>query len=163
MELPEWLPEMASISPWEHDTYERLYDEFHNAFIVGTVQLAGKTVGYDSTIVDEKENGFWHITTKTSEDGDRLPDPRRCEKLVWLKPMIENSDKSEVLVWEEDAGKGSFKIYVWLENYDYVAVIKKNRNGKLYLVTAYAVEYPNVRRKLKSQYNKSKKPNKLTP
>lgn len=152
-----WLPEMFSVNPWEHDTYDKLYDVFHDFFIAGEVIFRGQSVGYDSAIVDGRANGFWHITTrKDVKTGERLPDPRRCERLPWLKPMVENSDKVEVLAWEYDDGDGVNKLYVWLKDHDYVAIMKKNKKGKLYLLSAFWVEYPSAKRKLMQKYQSSK-------
>jgi hypothetical protein len=82
----------------------------------------------------------------------RLPDFRRCERLPWLKPILENSTKPEILAWEHTEGDGITKVYVWLKNHDYLAIMKKTKKGSLILLTAYWIEYSHAKKKLMKKY-----------
>lgn len=153
MDLPCWLPPLFNINPWSHDTYELLYQIFHTDFIANKTQYSGTLVIVSKQKDEEKELTFWHITTREDETCGRLPDYRRCERLPWLKPMLESYNHPDILAWENTEGDGSLKVYVWLKEYDYIAIMKKTKNGQLILITAYWVEYENVKRKLMKKYN----------
>jgi len=103
---------------------------------------------------DGKHRTFWHVTTREDKGRkQRLPDLRRCERLPWLKPILENSINSEILAWEFTEDDGSINIYVWLKDHDYLAIIKKIKKGYLILRTAYWVEFKNTKKKLMKKYN----------
>lgn len=153
MNAPDWLPGLFSVNPWSDETYELLYAIFHADFIARKVNHNGFAVIIPKAKEEGKETTFWHITTREEKKQvERLPDHRRCERLPWLKPMLENSDRVEVLAWEYTEGDGVIKVYVWLKEYDYVAIMKKLSKGRLILLTAFWVEYESMKRKLIKKY-----------
>ncbi|MCH7499999.1 MAG: hypothetical protein IH886_08320 [Nitrospinae bacterium] len=79
---------------------------------------------------------------------------RRCERLTWVKAIIENSNQPEVLEWDYKEGDGSVKTYLWLKNYDFVVIMKKYRDGGRRLITSFYVEYSHTRKNLEKKYNK---------
>lgn len=158
MQHPSWLPALFEVSPWHHDTYDLLYDLFHENFIANKTYHRGKYVGFSRDLEDGKERIFWHLTTRDDKTlEDRFPDLRRSERLPWLKPMLEKNHNPEVLVWEYTESDGSTNIYIWLKDHDYVAIIKKIKTGALILITAYWIEYENVKKKLKKKYDSRNK------
>ena len=68
--------------------------------------------------------------------------------------MLENPGHPEVMAWDHEEGNGSVKTYVWLENYDFVVVMKKYPDGRRRLITSYWVEYSNTKQKLMKKYNR---------
>ena len=68
--------------------------------------------------------------------------------------MLDNLGQPEILDWDYQEGDGSVHTYVWLENFDYLIVMKKYPNGQRRLITAYYVDYENTRRKLRKKYEK---------
>ncbi|MBI4682784.1 MAG: hypothetical protein HY757_06755 [Nitrospirae bacterium] len=97
---------------------------------------------------------FWHLTSrKDNTTGERLPDLRRSERLPWARPMLDNSDKHEVLGWDYEEDDGAVKTYVWLRDYDYLIVLKKYRDGGRRLITSFWIEYQNFKDKLKKKYD----------
>lgn len=159
MQHPSWLPDFFKVSPWLPNTYELLYAIFYDNFIANKTYHRGKYVGFPRIIENGKERIFWHLTTRDDKTQEaRYPDLRRSERLPWLKPMIEVEPNTDVLTWEYTESDNSVKIYIWLRNHDYVAIIRKFKNGALILVTAFWVEYPSARRKLMKKYdNRNKK------
>jgi hypothetical protein len=160
MNLPDWLPKLFNLDPWSHDTYNLLYQIFHADFIANKTYYRRTHVQIPKHTEEGKEITFWHITTRHDKNLDeRLPDFRRCERLPWLKPILTEPNNSEILTWENEEGGGSLKVYVWLKNHDYIAIMKRTRKGQLILITAYWIEYSNARQKLMKKYNFNKKAN----
>jgi len=80
------------------------------------------------------------VTTRDDKHNNaRLPDLRRCERLPWLKPILENPTKPEILAWEYTEGDGTLKVYVWLKDHDYVAIMKKQRKVAPPIMLGYAI------------------------
>jgi hypothetical protein len=104
------------------------------------------------------EEGFWHLITKLDhQSGDRLLDPRRAERLPWCKPTIEHSAEPAVKMWRYKERRGKTRIYIWLENWDYVTILEERqlRGGRqvAFLITAYYVSGSSTRRTLQKKYD----------
>lgn len=154
MSTPSWLPALFNVNPWDQTTYESLYGIFHNDFIANKTHHDKTYVNFSRTKEDGKEKIFWHVTTRDDkQNGERLPDLRRCERLPWLKPILESPVRAEILVWEYTEGDGAIKTYVWVKDHDYVAIMKKTNKGGLILLTAYWLEYNNAKKKLRRKYD----------
>lgn len=154
MKFPLWLPRLFDVTQWSHDTHDLLYEIFHKDFIQNPTHYLGQRIGFEKIIEEGKEKAFWHITTREDkESGERFTDLRRCERLPWLKPILENAGNPEILSWEYTEGDGVIKVYVWLKDYDYVAIMKKTRKGFLILLTAFWVEHEYMKRALMKKYN----------
>src|SRR5689334_20794264 len=125
-QLPSWLPSTIGCDPWSSETYEMLYTEFKRS-LKGKLSLDGKRVWFFPEKVDGKEAIFWHLTTrkdiivyydnkgrKKYKDGERLPDLPRCDKLHWVRAIIENCNHPDVLFWDYQEDKGTVNTYLWL-------------------------------------------------
>jgi hypothetical protein len=155
MAYPKWLPELFPVNPWQQDTYEALYRVFERDFKVSPPVYAGQPVWFFPEMEGRKEKIFWHLTSRDDKEaGGRLPDFRRCERLPWVRSMLDHSDKPEILAWDHDEGDGTVKTYVWLESYDFVVIMKKYSNGRRRLITSFWVEYGNTKRKLRKKYER---------
>ena len=149
-----WLPRLLTISPWGANTFDLLYELFHSDFIASRTYYQKSPVGFSRDKEDGKEKIFWHITTREDkESAQRLADFRRCERLPWLKAILENAHDSAILNWEDIGDDGTTRVYVWLKDYDYIAIMKRTKKGFLILLTAYWLEYENAKRKLMKKYN----------
>jgi hypothetical protein len=69
-----------------------------------------------------------------------LPDPRRCERLPWVKPLIEHPTEPEVLAWDYEEGDETIKTYIWMQDYDFVVIMKKFPDGRRRLITSFYVD-----------------------
>jgi len=155
MNYPEWLPELFPVNPWQHDTYEALYRLFEQDFKASQPIYDGHTVWFFPEMEDGKEKIFWHLTSRDDKDaGERLPDLRRSERLPWVRPMLDQPGKAEILAWDHEEGDGTIKTYVWLEDYDFIVILKKYPDGRRRLITSFWVEYGNTRRKLRKKYDR---------
>lgn len=157
---PSWLPEIVSVNGQWEQVLKRLYSIFERDFVRGGCRFQDMPVWWDrhKSDGDEYEEGFWHLITKMdNHSGERLLDPRRAERLPWCRPTLTNSTDPEVKVWDYRESDGRLATYVWLENWDYVIIVRKrqqNRGPIAFLVTAYHVDYNSTRRNLRRKYEK---------
>lgn len=154
---PDWLPEILTFESFngEWNVYcEKLYEIFKNDFIDSKPVFKGTPLSLKRhPMIDNKEYTFWHITSEDNGkkvENERIPDFRRCERLVWIKPIIENSEDIIIKFWENDS-RGELRYCLWLESYEYLVVLGK-RNGYILLVTAYPVIRAHTKRKLEKEY-----------
>jgi hypothetical protein len=172
---PEWLPDMAVVSPWCHggsnDTYEILYQIFCRDIKNRRLKYDGFNVWIFNEIEDGKEKIFWHLTSREQKaqkvprrkkrffdadtiPGQRLPDLRRSERLPWVKTLIENSAKSEILDWDYEEGDGSIKTYIWLKDWDFAVIMKKYPDNSRRLITSFYVDLEYKKNDFESKYSR---------
>lgn len=152
---PDWLPPIREMNgDWATDQAE-LYAIFVEAFINNKCYFQEQLVWPDKTkYEDDIEEGFWHVITANYTDDRRLVDPRRAERLVWIRPLIENHDDASVrtFTWLHNGKKP--RIYIWKEDCDYLVILEPTRNGKMVrLITAFYLDGKNSREKYTKRYN----------
>lgn len=148
-----WLPEIIRVVPWTEETYDHLYDVFLRDIKYFPLKYQGQNVWFFKEMEDGREVLFWHLTSREDRDiGGRLPDMRRCERLVWVRPSIENAHLPPVLCWDYVEGDKTIKTYIWLKEEDFVIILKKYRDETRRLVTSFYVDYPSKRRNLEMKY-----------
>ncbi len=171
--MSNWLPELTTVSPWTDATYEILYEIFCRDIRDHNLRYTGHSVWIFPNIEDRKELIFWHLTTRnvkpkmiprrkrkfypesqTDIKPERLPDLRRCERLVWVKPLIEHLSEPEVLAWDYEEGDRTIKTYIWIKDYDFVVILKKYPNENRRLITSFYVDRPSKREDFKRKYAK---------
>jgi hypothetical protein len=160
---------MAEVSPWTGDTYDMLYAIFRRDFVETKPRYCGHVVWHFPQMEDGKETLFWHLTSRevkpkpvprrmrkfaaqVMEQPGRYPDLRRSERLPWVRPLIENSQQSQVLAWDYEEGNGDVHTYVWLKNQDFVAIMKKYPDGRRRLITSFYVDKEYKRRSFERKY-----------
>ncbi|EQD47696.1 hypothetical protein B1A_03805 [mine drainage metagenome] len=153
---PEWLPPLFPVSPWSETVMEWLYAVFRRDFIDMPTRYDGCEVWFFPERERDKELIFWHLVEREDPpgSGNRLPDFRRCERLPWARAMLDNFSAPEIKAWDYVEGDGDNRTYVWLEALDYVIVMKRYRDGRRRLVTAYCVDYESKRRTLRKKWEK---------
>jgi len=150
---PDWLPDLLCVSPWKNDTYDTLYKLFKLDFLKSCPLYMGKKI----LIPKEKEYGkekiFWHLTSKyDKKTGNRIPDLKRAERLLWIKPIIEKAGKSGIKDWDYPEGSNVIKTYVWFGSGNFVVIMKKLNRDRRLLITAYYTDYNNARIKLDKKF-----------
>jgi hypothetical protein len=157
--MPEWLPEKANVNPWTHSTYDMLYAIFCRDIRDYDLRYIGNDVWIFPDTEDGKERIFWHLTTRDVKrkkiprrkrklypkgqpdtETERLPDLRRCERLPWVKPLIEHASEPDVLAWDYEEGDRTIKTYIWIKDYDFAVIMKKYPDGKRRLITSFYVD-----------------------
>jgi len=169
--MPDWLPDIFCIDPWTQSTYDMLYEIFCRDIRDHNLRYLGNTVWIFPEIEDGKEKIFWHLTTRFVKkiriprrkkkfyhesqmyiDEGRYPDLRRCERLPWVRPMIEKAADPKVLAWDYEEGNLTIKTYVWLRDDDFVVILKKYSNNKRRLITSFYVNKSYKRKDFERKY-----------
>jgi hypothetical protein len=142
--LPSLLPQLLSRKGSWKKILNTLYRVFERDFKQHTTKHESFPVDFTRKILPDgegKEEGFWHVVSKYNKtSGDRLIDFDRAKRLPWARPMMENPAISEIKVFDYDHGykdKG-VRRYIWLEDFDYVLVLKKYKKKYIW-ITAYYV------------------------
>jgi hypothetical protein len=154
----EWLPELVLLEDyggsWER-YFEVLHSFFKEDFVVNKPVFQGRRLALKRhPMTLGKEVTFWHLISEGQIEADRTPDLRRCERIRWPRPIINNSNDNEIRCWE-NTRKGEKRICLWLFNHDYLVILAE-RKGYLLLWTAYIVERSHQKRKLQKEYEKYK-------
>ncbi|TSC57753.1 MAG: hypothetical protein Greene041619_998 [Candidatus Peregrinibacteria bacterium Greene0416_19] len=131
---------------------DQLYGIFHADFVASCPHFRGsKVVLGHQRVIDGKEWVFWHIIQEGEDEQNRLPNFRRCERIRWVRFVIENADGGHVKVWENRRGRDT-RICLCYGDWEYLVILTK-RQTHLILVTAYPVEYGWTKKKLQKEYN----------
>ncbi len=158
---PEWLPELEPFDKYggDWDKYlEALYSFFKNDFIDSKPYFKGRRLGLKKHPVEHgKEATFWHLISEGKEEEERIPDLRRCERIRWPRPVIENDGDPAVKVWGNKR-KLETRILIWLEQEEYLVVLA-DRKEYILPWTAYLVTRDHQKRKLEREYQRYKKAN----
>lgn len=102
----------------------------------------------------QKGYGFWHLISEApSQDNrneeDRLPDPRRCERVAWVAWCILNAGTEGFPWWENQRGRETH-VVIWAEEHDYAVILSKRTTPagpRFYLLkTAYCLRGHTIRR-----------------
>lgn len=133
------------------DTYvDQIYNEFQASIIQNPLTFRGKRVSCRrGPETDGKWFGFWHLISEGRIEEERTPDLRRCERIAWVRWVIENAATNpDIDIWENNRGSNT-NILLWY-NEDYLVVLKKGSTYYM-IVTAYCVTYENQKRKLRKE------------
>ena len=166
----KWLPnivECKDFSKW-NEYLDSLYIIFKKDFIEDRIIFDEKYVNYRREPMDGKyEHAFIHLTHKnefhnSNNPNDRVPDPRRAERIGWNKPIIEQYpcneeclNCSKILYFEKLHGK-NVRSYFLLKDFRFMVIIEKRNNYNL-LITGYYIEYDNMMDKYIKKYEQYKK------
>lgn len=153
-ESPEWLPLLVLFSDFDGD-WDRylsaLYAWFKQDFIDSKPAFQGKRLGLKRyPLTHGKEATFWHMIQEGEVEEERTPDFRRCERIRWPKPVIQNSEDPQVKWWVS-VKRNENRIHIWLEDNDYIVVLA-DRKGFLIPWTAFLVTREHTKRKLRREY-----------
>ena len=78
---------------------------------------------------------FWHLVQEGRVEDDRLPDLRRCERIRWVRWVIENAvTHAEIDMWQNTRGTEVNTLLWFREEY---LVVLGQRQGYWLLRTAY--------------------------
>jgi hypothetical protein len=122
-DLPDWLPDLVLFEDYGGDWQryvETVYDYFKTDFLDKRVQYRGIRLGIKRHPESQgKSATFWHLVSEGNVEEDRLPDLRRCERIRWPCPIIENCDEPCIKIWENER-KGERRLCLWLEDEEFL-------------------------------------------
>jgi hypothetical protein len=169
--MPDWLPDIVCVDPWTQSTYDMLYRIFCRDIRDHDLRYFSNQVWIFLDMEDGREKIFWHLTTrfvKTRkiprrkkkfypadqiyiEEG-RFPDLRRCERLPWVRALIEKARESDVISWDYEEGNRTIKTYVWLKDLNFAVIMKKYPDSKRRLITSFYVDKVYKRKDFERKY-----------
>ncbi len=149
-----WLPDLVLFEDyngdWDKYLYA-LYSFFKADFIDSRPVYEGRKLKLKKhPIIREKEATFWHIIGEGSDEEERTPDIRRCERIRWPKPVIELCQKNGLKIWKNNR-KGKTRICIWCEPDEYLIILDE-RSEYILFWTAYLVTHGHQKRKLEKEY-----------
>lgn len=156
--LPVWLPELILMEDYSGNWqafFDAIYQTFCEDFVDDKPSFRGQRLGLKRhPEYDGKSATFWHMISDGKVEDDREPDIRRCERIGWPRPSIENEASDDIKVWSEKKGSDC-RILLWNEAACYLVVLNKRKD---YILpwTAYTVEYNNQKRKLNKRWERNK-------
>jgi hypothetical protein len=154
MPKPNWLPALVLMSDYQGNWekyVEAIYAFFKTDFVDRETKFLSLNVRLKRYPLSQgKEATFWHLVSEGSEEDNRLPDIRRCERIRWPRPIIEHSNESVVKAWKNER-RSEVRICLWLEQQEYLVVLAQ-RKGYVLLWTAYTVTKDHQKRKLQKEY-----------
>lgn len=150
----EWLPDIIPFSDFNSDFNKylgHLYTIFKKDFIDSVPFYNGKPVYFDKKIIKDYPVCFWHLITDYKiEDCERVDIANlsllRCERICWIRPVIENNTHEAVSVWPNKRGKKMNTLF-FMEDHDYLVILTNVKN-RFYLVSAYFINYPHRKEQL---------------
>lgn len=150
-EAPDWLPELLPFTG-DWSTYvDTVYAEFRGDFFNHQVFFRGRRVSVRKEPRDQgKEAGFWHAISEGPKEMERTPDLRRCERVRWVRVLVESVDEASLPTWESKRGSDR-RILIALPDFTYVVVLADRKRYVLFL-TAFYIEQQHRRDKLKQEW-----------
>ena len=139
------LPDLVLLSDFKASEYlDNIYKIFVDEVANGNLSFLGLPIKCPyHPPHNNKHFSFWHLISEkneTNREEDRVPDPRRCERIKWISYVIKNAnDKEQIWCWENErlTKRGrSEHIVLYLHEKQYIIVLRK-KPTRLELVTAY--------------------------
>ncbi|MCK9463992.1 MAG: hypothetical protein M0R80_30615 [Proteobacteria bacterium] len=153
---PDWLPDLIPFSGDWSSYVEKIHAAFFGDFFSHRVQFRGRPVNVRRDPRDQgKEAGFWHAVSEGKDELERTPDLRRCERVRWIRAIIEHPVIQNVCVWEEMRGSDR-RIQLALTDFSYLVVLA-DRRSYVQFITAFCVEHERQRQKKKEAWKRAQK------
>lgn len=123
---------------------DALYEIFCRDFILDMPVFEKKEVDFcQKDRYDNKEETFWHVISRDNyilDKGkfikDRDVDPKRAERIAWIKEIIDNSNDSSIMKWIDTSFREP-RIHLWYKK-EYIVVLVKKKSYPYYqLLTAF--------------------------
>ncbi|MGK6318704.1 hypothetical protein [Sphingomonas sp. DT-204] len=146
MTLPALLPFAGDWKIYE----DQLYAIFMNEIAKGGLVFRGDKVSCRRLPETAgRWAAFWHLIQTGPVEDDRLPDLRRCERLRWVKYVIEAWNTDADIEWWENQRGSETNVLLWLRE-EYLVILAK-RDGYWLLKSAYETDRPHRIRSLKTE------------
>ena len=148
----DWLPPLLCLNDFGGDWnvyVDEVYSIFRRDFIDDQPWHDGQLVKCRrDPIYDGKEAGFWHCTSEGDNEEERIPDLRRCERIAWVRAVIEHRSDPRVESWILEK-KGDFRHYLWFEE-SYLIVLAARRKY-FQFITAFCTSQARYRTTLRRE------------
>lgn len=154
------LPALISLAQYGGDYgsfIDEVYKIFEKDFVFSKPTFRGKRLGLKRhPEYQGRAYTFYHMTHSGKKEDERTPDLRRCERIGWAKPSINNCDNWTLKIWPQ-VRNGHNRICIWLERPDEpdYMVILDDRQEYILPWTAFVIERPHEKRKKEKEYLES--------
>lgn len=156
--LPGWLGDLILLEDYNGNwqQYEdAVYARFNSDFIVSRPVFEGLPVHITKNLIRGKERGFWHCIQEGRVEEDRTPDLRRCERIGWIRSVMENANDPKIRTWSNER-KGKTRRVLWFEDAEFLVVLEPRRSCWM-LLTAYPVTLQRRKTKLLAEFTQTRK------
>jgi hypothetical protein len=150
---PDWLEPLARLEDFNGDSdayIDHLFSLFTRDFITTRPQFKNVGVFHDRGDDGGKPRTFTHITTEEDRSTQqRVLCLRRCERIAWIRAIIEHADDPLVLVWTKEQAtpkRKAVRTYLFLEQEDFLVILQEMKRGH-FMITAIYVDNPNQKAK----------------
>jgi hypothetical protein len=152
-EFSNWLPPLVTLDSQGGDWnryIDAVYTVFHRDFVRSRTQFRGKQIATGTQTIDGKEKTFWHLISEGRIEDNRTPDLRRCERIAWIRPLIEHDGDAAVLSWPNQRGRAAREV-LWAREVDFAVILDKRPNC-WWLWTAYMTNRQHTRNRFTREY-----------
>lgn len=164
---PDWLKPIIKLEDFNGNIelyLEHLFSVFKNDFIDNRPSFQGRAVLYDKKDDNGRPQGFVHITTEENHhSGEREICLRRCERISWVRAIIENSNDPLVLVWVKEMhsprGKWVKRTSLFLESQNFLVILEEMKHGFFMITSIYVDNEKQKIKHLKEHQRLTKKDN----
>ena len=135
MTPPDLLPFHGDWNAYEDHLYRIFIDEIAH----GGIQFGGLRVGCRrQPETAGRWASFWHLVQEGRIEDNRTPDLRRCERIRWVRWVIENArTHAGIDEWQNTRGTEANTLLWYREEY---LVVLAQRQDYVLLRTAYCTE-----------------------
>lgn len=159
--MPEWLSPIIKLEDFGGNVQEYLdhiFSIFKNDFMDSHPTFEEKGVLHDKKDDNGRPQGFVHITTEENyASGERELSLRRCERISWVRQIIENSSDPAVLVWVKEVHSSKKKwvkrTSLFLEKERFLIILEEIKHG-FYMITAIYVDSDKQKEKHLNEYKR---------
>jgi len=157
----DWLPDLLLL---EHagGNWGAYLDKLHARFVADFIDSMptwpGKRVGVKRYPEhDGKSATFWHLISEGDVEAERLPNMRRCERIGWPRPMMDEFDDADPgttacrIVWWKESRHNEERYLLAPEDFSYIMVVA-DRGNYVLPWTAFWVEHTHQRKKRERAY-----------
>lgn len=150
------MPELVKLNNNEtwNEYLDKLYAIYLNDFFHNDISFEGKIVKtFTQLEYNMKQQSFNHITTKGSNN--RLYNEKRCQRIKWIKPLIEGSCKSCKYYrrFPDFMGNNKKRVILWCEHCNFIVILEERKSNYV-LISAYCIVYDKKRRELEKKYDR---------
>ncbi|KKS30637.1 MAG: Phage P1-like protein [Parcubacteria group bacterium GW2011_GWA2_43_11] len=149
-----WLPPLITLGAHNGDVIfymDTLYQAFLNDLVNLNCTLLGKPVYVSRKLeVDGRYERFWHIITDPHSPRTQDIQHLRAEKIPWIKAVIDNFARPEVLAYEIKKDR-DLKLYLYIPEQEFM-VILVDKGKEYHFVTAYHIRYSYMLRQYDREY-----------
>jgi len=153
---PVELPDLLLFDGDWNRYVELVYQRFRQDLVESDLFFQGLPVRLRKRPLSEgKEEAFWHLVSEGPAEADRVPDLRRCERIGWIRWLIEAGDSGRLPVWASQRERER-SLVIALRDFSYV-VVRGDRRRFWLLRTAYPINQDHQRKKKLKEWEAAQK------